>query len=246
MSVLKGEGTTPILFGTLTVPASTRGHTGYLARPDLGGEWPTVLLIPSGWGLTSAVKDTCRRIARWGIAALAVDPYDDASPARSASRAEVDERAAAVPLRRSLGKVDDFVDFITNPAAGWSNAEDGYGLLAFGAGGSVAAAAARTQPEVTALGMVGTPLTGHGRDLVDDLDDVAVPILGIFGREDERVPIEDVMTARSRVPHAEWVIYNDVTGDFMDDSLPDYDALASKDAIDRIVAFCEKALPARV
>ena len=64
MSVLKGEGKVPILFGSTSIAVGTLTHRGYLARPGLAGEWPTIIVVPSEWGVTSAMKDVCRRLAR--------------------------------------------------------------------------------------------------------------------------------------------------------------------------------------
>ncbi len=79
MSVLPHEGTHPILYGTIAVPAGPRVHTGYLARPDLGGAYPSLALAADGSGLTSGIKDVCRRIARHGVAVVApvITPGND-------------------------------------------------------------------------------------------------------------------------------------------------------------------------
>ena len=71
MSVLSFEGTHPILYGTATLTAGVRHARGYLARPDLEGAFPGVLVVNADLG--SAQKDLCRMLARHGYAALAPD-----------------------------------------------------------------------------------------------------------------------------------------------------------------------------
>ena len=88
MSVLKGEGTHPILFGSTSIAVGTRIQGGYLARPDLTGEWPTIVVVASEWGVTSSTKDLCRKMARRGFAAIAPDLYRGRAPQRSAGASE--------------------------------------------------------------------------------------------------------------------------------------------------------------
>ena len=120
MSVLKGEGTHPTLFGSTSIVAGPVTHRGYLARPDLSGEWPTVSLVPSEWGITSSSKDICRRLARLGLAVVAVDLYHGNPPDRAASPEEAAAAASAIPRARSQSDLDgivgvlDFLDVLNN------------------------------------------------------------------------------------------------------------------------------------
>ena len=98
MSVLKGEGIVPILFGSTSISVGSLTHTGYLARPDLAGEWPTVVVIPSAWGVTGAMKDVTRRLARQGFAAICPDLFAGNRPGRSAPRSE------AIRLTRAMSE----------------------------------------------------------------------------------------------------------------------------------------------
>ncbi len=126
MTVLEGEGTTLILFGSTNVSTGAAGFGGYLARPDLRGEWPTVLLVAPSKGADSSIRAICRLLARNGMAAVAP------------------ERGGIAP----------FADFITNPAGFWSNAEDGYGVIGFGDGAWAAVTQAVNEP-VASLALVG-------------------------------------------------------------------------------------------
>lgn len=235
MTVLKGEGKVPILFGTKSVAAGASTLETYLARPDLTGEWPTVVVVPSEWGVTSSIKDLARRIARQGVAAIVVDYYRGDSPPRSADREAVEVATALVPAARVRRLLDGVIDFIENPAGFWSNAEDGLAVFGIGGGGPHAIEAARASD--AALILAGSPLP------TERLARVTNPILGLYGKEDPLVPLEDIMAARARVPHAEWVLYEHVGHDFLDDYRDDFDSEAQKDAVERIAAFCEKHLP---
>ena len=71
MSVLAGEGSHVILYGSTTFTVRTRSHSGYLARPDMAGSHAVAVALGD---VTPGMKDLCRQLARRGLAAVAVDP----------------------------------------------------------------------------------------------------------------------------------------------------------------------------
>jgi hypothetical protein len=75
MSVLPGEGSHVILYGAMSFSVGTRTYSGYLARPDVSGSFPVGLVLGQ---LGSGAKELCRRLARHGIAAVALEPASDA------------------------------------------------------------------------------------------------------------------------------------------------------------------------
>ncbi len=236
MSVLKGEGRVPILFGTSSVARGPVTHTAYLARPDLSGEWPTIIVVPSAWGVTSAVKDICRRLARQGFAVIAPDPFADSPPSRSLDADEALAWYADLGDRSFANLIDDVVRVVTNQAGFWSSAERGFGLLGLGPGGRHAVLAAE-RGVGSALGLLGAAL-----GVIDDAS-VTQPLLAVHGRDDERAPVDEVMAFRDRAPHGEFVLYEGVGRDFYDDYLDAYHPGAAADALERLVAFFEKELP---
>jgi carboxymethylenebutenolidase len=238
LSVLKGEGRVPILFGSTSVSVGSRLHRGYLARPDLGGQWPTILLVAPAWGVTSSIKDLCRKLARQGLAALAPDLYDRTAPARSVDRETAERAAAALPATVIDRDLNDFASFIANPAGFWSSAEHGFGVLGIGRGGRAAVRmAARTG--AAALALVYAPIDGEEETLAS----FAGGVLGIYGRSDDVVAADTVAAVRTSAPHAEVVVYGDVGHDFLDDYGDTYDREAASDAVERLSGFFEKVLP---
>ncbi len=234
MSVLKGEGKVPILYGTTSVSAGPVIRTAYLARPDLTGEWPTVIVVAPVWGVTSAIKDLCRRLARHGLAAIAPDVYDGARPPRTADREAAAAAYDAVGDERVIGDIEIVAAFVTNPAGFWSSAEHGFGLLGLGAGGTRALVAAHDDVGDAVCLAYSPPAAGIP---------VSVALLGLYGRDDDLVPIDDVLAFRDAAPHGEFVIYEGVGHDFLDDSRDGYTPGAAADALDRMTAFFVKELP---
>ncbi len=229
MSVLPGEGTHVILYGSTSFPTRSAHLPAYLARPDLAGAYPAIVAVPGAEGITSGIKDVARRLARHGLAVLVVDPYRGEGPGR---RATADERAAAFAKladRRVAGDVDAALDYLRRPGTGWA-APGRLGLLGIGAGGRWALLAARDE-RVRAVALAHAPLAG--------LEGVAVgaPVLGLYGRNDETVGPEEVSAAHGRMPHSEWVLYDGVGGGFLDDGSDHYDPAAADDALERLVGF---------
>lgn len=255
MSVLKGEGKVPILFSSTSISVGSLTHTAYLARPDLTGEWPTIVIVPSAWGVTGAMKYLTRRLARQGFAAISPDLYVGSAPDRSMPKADAVQATLELPRARVSRDLDHIVRFITNPTGFWSSAEAGFGVVGFGIGGFGAADIAVSHPG-SPLAIVGTPLSPRVIRAEDEeatqvdtgveatLSHVTGPLLGVYGREDEAVSIDEIMAARQLAPHGEWVLHDGVGADFFDDDHPGFDLTAQADTIDRLSDFFEKNLPA--
>jgi dienelactone hydrolase len=239
VSVLRGEGTTLILYGMIDIPVGARTWTGYLSRPDGFGEWPTVVVVPGAWGLSGSVKDFCRRLARHGIAAIAADPYRGLSPDWDASRERALSAFGEISDERALGDIDAFGDFIANPSADWSNAESGFGVLGLGDGGVWASRFSARHPGVVALALLDPPLPA----VAAPLGMVSVPILGTVARSAGAETGDDVGAVRSAAEHAEWALYGTVETDYWDADRYAYDAAAAIDTFDRIVGFFGRTLP---
>jgi len=73
MTVLEGEGRVSILYGSQPLPESPYPSV-YLARPDAEGRHPGVVVAYGG--VTSSAKAACRRLARYGYAAVAAETPD--------------------------------------------------------------------------------------------------------------------------------------------------------------------------
>ncbi len=137
MSVLSGEGSTVILYGSTSIVAGPRIVGGYLARPDLEGEWPTVIVVPPEDDISGSVKDLCRNLARHGFAALAV---------------------------AERGQLSLYESFVTNPAGDWSNAELGFGVISLGDGSEFVEARGAGGHPLTSVAML-SPVAAPGPDV---------------------------------------------------------------------------------
>ena len=163
MSVLAHEGRFPILYGSYAVPVGSGHSPGYLARPDQAGRFPAVLVLPDS-PLTSHHKDLCRRLARHGLAAVAVD----------------------LESGNAVARIAETCDFANQWAI-----KDQFGLLGLGAGGEPGLVYAADHPEIAAVALVSTPLAVDG-PVATALPRLAIPVLGLYGDsagvDDGRIP----------------------------------------------------------
>lgn len=214
MSVLAHEGTYPILYGSYRVPVGSGHLPGYLARPDQAGRFPTVLVLPES-RLTSHHKDLSRRLARHGLATVAIDL--PGTPANA------------------VVAVDEAYEFVMINE--WA-IEAHLGVLGLGSGGRPGLVFAADQPAVRALALVSTPLGDDG-PVAMSLPRLAVPVLGIYGAgEPGGSGVDD-----GRIQTGAFIVYQGVSAGFMDDGGAHYDAAACADAYRRLIAFFNQHLP---
>lgn len=223
MAVQTGEGTIEIIFGSTSIPAGASVFGGYLARPDGRGEWPTVLIFGPEPLPTSSIKNFCRVLARHGLAALAPEMSDN-----HATNGFVATRTAG---------------FVSNPAGHWSNAQLGFGVLAFGPGIYDASGLAAGDGMVVALASVGATLDDR---VVSDLAVAQIPGLWIGSRADETVDVDRSLSAKETLPQTTFAIHSDVGERFWDDGVDGFDEAASADTFDRVVDFFAAELPPRL
>jgi dienelactone hydrolase len=221
--VQTGEGTIEIIYGSTSIPAGPQTLSGYLARPDGQGEWPTVLVFGPQPLPLSSVKNICRILARHGIVALAPD-----MTASHESNAVIAERVAR---------------FISDPAGEWSNAQFGFGVLAFGSGIFDASNLAVGDGRVLAIASVSATFNDH---VVDDLSAVQIPALWIGSRGDDSVDVDASLDAKDSLPLTAFVIHAEAGEGFWDDGAEGFDEDRATDTVDRLTDFFGTELPPRV
>lgn len=223
MAVQTGEGTVEITYGTTSVPGGPRIFGGYLARPALAGEWPTVLMFGPRPEPTSTVKNMCRVFARHGIAALAPDLTESHEANDSVSQG--------------------IARFLADPTGDWSNGQYGYGVLGFGVGIYDATRLAELDGRALCCAIVGAT--------VDDMATVSmagagVPVLAILSREDESTDVDASLAARDSAPQTTFVVYSNGEEGFWDESADGFDEELQADVVERLVGFFADQLPPRV
>lgn len=241
MAVMAHEGSFPILYEPYGIPVGSGFHTGYLARPDKTGEFPCVLVVPGIRGLTSFERDACRRLARLGYVAIALDPYPDGGPG---ARASLDEAVAAYNALTDRSVLRDLVEaleFLSSPDLSFALG-DRVGVIGFDTGGRFGLLLAE-RPEVSGVVACYAPLGDDDRAMHvgERLARLTVPVLGLYGAEDQLIPVASVDEAAGL--SGQWILYEGAGHEFMDPDSDDFDPAAESDAWTRIGSFFASVLP---
>lgn len=245
MATMAHEGTFNILYGGFGIPAGSDLASGYLARPDMVGQFPVVLVLPDIYGVTSFEKDLCRRLARQGLAAIALDLYRGNGPRSSASVEEAVLAYQQLADARVITDIGDAHAFVTGQGLDW--VEKGpVGILGVDVGGRFGLLYSAGRSDIGAVCAVQAPLAGdeHRAFVVSEaLGRISAPVLGLYGATDELIPASGVDVAQGLNASGVWILYDDTGHDFLDDGADGYHAGAASDARVRIAKFFLEHLP---
>jgi len=179
-----------------------RGHEGdtidaYLARPKGPGPYPGVVVIHHMPGWDEATKEITRRFAHHGYAAISPNlHFREGKGTPEANSASV-RAAGGMPDNRTMGDVEGAIRYLH--ALPYLSGK--VGIIGYCSGGRQVYLAACTLKGIDAAvdcygGGVGAGAEGlTPLQPVDPLDltkDLTCPLLGLFGREDQRPSPEHV------------------------------------------------------
>jgi len=212
--------------------------TGYLARPaGAEGPLPGLIVIHEWWGLNDNIRTMTDRLAGEGYVALAVDLYGgqtaaDPDGAQSLMQAAMQNVPAAEEnLRQAFAYLEGEAQATRIGTIGWC----------FGGGWSLNTA-------LLLPDQVDATVIYYGR-LTDDRDRLAtlqMPILGLFGAEDQGITVESVEAFEEALQaldkDAEIHIYAGANHAFANPSGTSYQPEAAEDAWNRTVAFLAEHL----
>jgi carboxymethylenebutenolidase len=224
------------MYGSWPIPVGSGHRNGYIARPDEYGRVPVVFVIPDLDGLGSLEKDLCRRLARSGFAALTIDLYGTEGDPLDLYHELTDERALYV--------LDELHQYLVSDDIVW-NVEDRVGVLATDVGGRFGLIKSATRDWVRSLALCYSPLTGdEERDyqVADFLDHLPIPVLGLYGADDELIDPSTVDEAQRRNDHGQWLLYEGAGHGFLDIDGENFNQAAADDAMARLVAFFKASL----
>lgn len=236
MAVLSHEGTYPIMYGSWPIPVGAWHRNGYISRPDESGKVPVVLVIPGLGGMSSTEKDLCRRFARAGFAAITVDMYGKSGDPLDLYNEMSDDDAIRL--------LDEVHQFVVSEDVEWK-IDDHVGLLGLDVGGRFALVKAATRDWVSSVAVAYTPLTGdedRSHQVASYLDHLPVPVLGLYGANDDLIEAGSVDEAQRRNDHGQWLLYSDAGHDFLDIDHENFDQASADDAFARLVAFFKATL----
>ncbi len=157
--------------------------TGFLARPSDGSVGPGLIVIHEWWGLNDNIRAMARRLAGEGYTALAVDLYGgqvagDRDTAYALMKAA---NAAPAEAEDNLRQAFDYLaTALQTPSVG---------SVGWCFGGAWSLNTALLLPDTLDAAVI---FYGHLDTDPKRLATLEMPILGLFGAEDQGIPLESV------------------------------------------------------
>ncbi len=224
---------------------------GYDARPEAQGPYPIVVVISGFTGNNEHHKDVVRRFAHAGFYAISPELFFREGGMQGKDFAEMAKISRQVTRAQFLGDIAAAADYAKQQP--WARA-DRLGVTGFCGGGATALHFSTEYPGVTAA----VPWYGHlkltyrdkpGLDLFALMDQLRVPILGLYGEADTGIAADDVRRFEAELkkknPNVEFVLYPGTAHAFFSDDRPQaYKKEAAEDGWKRCLAFFNKHLKA--
>lgn len=233
--------------GDATVAVAGGNLPLYFARPAgaaPGGSFPTVLVVQEIFGVHEHIRDICRRLAKAGYLAIAPELYfrvDDPSKYDNIP-AILENVVSRVPDAQVMADLD--------ACAGWAPGNGGdpqrLAITGFCWGGRITWLYAAHNPRLKAgvawYGRLdGAPTNMTPRHPVDIAARLYAPVLGLYGGQDQGIPLADVEKMRDKLREAgkpsEIVVYPDAPHAFHADYRPSYRPAEAEDAWLKLLAW---------
>jgi len=211
---------------------------GFLAVPEDAAEpLPGVIVLHEWWGLTPAIREVSRRIAREGYIVLAVDLYGGRT-AEAVPEAQVLLRELVEAPEQVRSNIRQAYTYLERYALAPRIGSIGWDL---GARWTLQAALMMPDQLDAAVMFYGSVETDEA--LLETLD---MPLLGLFGEQDASVPINGVQAFRDMLARlgkpAEVRIYSGADHGFFFPGDPNYSPIAADDAWLRSLTLLQSGL----
>ena len=222
-------------FGILTEDVNYSDDIlGFLARPDIPGSYPGIVMIHEWWGLNENIKQMARDLASYGYIVLAVDLYGK-EPATTSDEAR--QLMSSYNLENGIANMNDASNFLLENyqvnklgSIGWC----------FGGGQSLNLALNNKNMDATVI--------YYGQLNTDEsqLSSIKWPVLGIFAGLDQGIPVETVHEFETSLDNLgiknEIYIYPNVNHAFANPSGMSYAPDETRDAWEKTIRFLDENL----
>ena len=197
--VIKTE-TSGLVAGEVKIPVADGVIPAYRAMPAKGDKFPVVLVVQEIFGVHEYIQDICRRFAKLGYMAIAPQlfaRYGDVSKL-SDTQEIISKVVSQVPDTQVLSDLDATVVWADNSGKADT---DKLGITGFCWGGRIVWLYAAHSPQLKAGVAWYGRLTGDNNPLqaqypIDIASLIKAPVLGLYGGEDNLIPVSDVEKMR--------------------------------------------------
>lgn len=212
---------------------------GFLAEPEdaeAGAAIPSVVMIHEWWGLNDNIRMMARRLAGEGYRVLAVDFY-------SGEVAENPQEAQGL-MRSAMANFDAGISNLSQAASFLADAgSSSVGIMGWCFGGAWTLNAAIAISDQLDAGVI---YYGRVNTNPEELAQIEIPLLGIFGEADGGIPVEGVREFDALLQElgkqAEIHIFADADHAFANPSGTRYLPEAAAQAWDKTLAFFARTL----
>jgi len=230
--------------GEISVPAGDRDLPGYRAMPAGGSKLPTVLVIHEIFGVHEYLRDVCRRLAKAGYLAIAVDMY--IRHGETAKMSNVQEILSGPVAAAS--DVEHMSDL--DACAVWAAKNGGdpqrLAVTGFCRGGRTTWMYAAHNPRLkAAVAWYGhlemAPTARQPKHPIDLTDQMKAPVLGLYAGKDQGITadqVEDMRAALAKAGSKSQIhVYPDAPHAFHADYRPTYRKDAAEDGWKRMLEW---------
>ncbi|MDU6078215.1 MAG: dienelactone hydrolase family protein [Pantoea sp.] len=231
--------------GETSVPSQGENMPAYYARPkEANGPLPVVLVVQEIFGVHEHIRDICRRLALEGYLAVAPELYFREGDPNDYHDIPTlfSELVSKVPDSQVLSDLDH--------AANWAGRNGGdirrMGITGFCWGGRISWLYAAHNPQLRAAvawygRLIGEKTMKQQKHPIDIAVDLGAPVLGLYGGQDDGIPLESVEQMRQALhaanAKAEIVVYPDAGHAFNADYRPSYHAESAQDGWARMLTW---------
>ena len=234
--------------GEVKIPVADGEIPAYRAMPATGGPFPVVLVVQEIFGVHEHIKDVCRRFAKEGYCAVAPELYarqGDVSKYTDYKQifAEV---VSKVPDAQVMADLDAAVAWAAKSGSGDAAR---VGVTGFCWGGRItwlyAAHSVTLKAGVAWYGrLVGEATPLQPKYPIDVAAQLKAPVLGLYGGQDQGIPLTDVEKMRAALAAAkqpsEIHVYPEAPHGFHADYRPSFREADARDAWRRCLEWFRK------
>ncbi|AUG98697.1 dienelactone hydrolase family protein [Pectobacteriaceae bacterium CE70] len=237
--------TVGITAGETTIPSQGDALPAYIAKPaDKTGPFAVVLVVQEIFGVHEHIRDVCRRLAKQGYLAIAPELYFRQGDAQQYT--DIQQLITGLVSNVPDSQVMADLDHTANWAIKHGGDASRLGITGFCWGGRICWLYAAHNPQLKAAvawygKMTGNKTLNNPDHPVDIAKDLAAPVLGLYGAQDDSIPLEQVETMRQALraanANAEIIVYPDAGHAFYADYRPSYHAESAQDGWQRMLEW---------
>ena len=234
--------------GEVRIPVKDGEIPGYRAMPATGQDVPIVLVVQEIFGVHEHIRDLCRRFAKQGYLAVAPELYARQGDVSKISdwKLIMSDVVAKVPDAQVMADLDATVAWAGKSSKGDTKR---VAVTGFCWGGRIVWLYAAHNPDLKAGVAWYGRLTGERTPLqpqypIDRAKDLKAPVLGLYGGQDQGIPLTDVEQMRAALKAAnkpsEIVVFQEAPHGFLADYRPSYKPKEAADAWAQCLAWFRK------